>query len=80
MVILQNNRHSSRLKKPRNQLGNFVGIMVPRILKSGRIRQDLDVAESLGLRMAGTRYVTRAELSYEYDSRFIFVFLCNMVL
>ena len=80
MVILQNNRHSSRLKKPRNQLGNFVGIMVPRILKSGRIRQDLDVAESRGLRIVGTRYVMRAEWAYEYDSRLIFVFLYNIVL
>ena len=73
MVILQNNRHSSRLKKPRNRLEIFVGIMVPRILKGGRIRQDLDVAESLGLRIVGTRYETIAELAYEYDSRLIFV-------
>ena len=65
---------SSRLKKPRNQLNFFFGIMVLRIMKSGRIRQDL-AAEFRGLRMFGIRYVMRAEWAYGYDSRLIFVFL-----
>ena len=55
------------------------GIMVLRIMESGRIRQDLDAAESRGLRIVGTRYVTRAEWAYEYDSRLIFLFLYNIV-
>ena len=56
-------------------MGNFcIEIMVLRIMKGGRIRQDLNVAESRGLRIVGTRYVTKAEWAYEYYSRLIFMF------